>query len=82
MYAMMCTRRDTTHAVGVVSRFMSNPEREHWETVKWILRYLKGSSSSALIFRKSELGLQGYIDADNIGEIDSRKSTFGYVYTF
>ncbi|GKA13745.1 hypothetical protein Tco_0693391 [Tanacetum coccineum] len=29
MYAMVCTRPDIAHAVGVVSRFMSNPGREH-----------------------------------------------------
>ena len=82
MYAMVCTRPDIAHAVGVVSRFMSTPGREHWEAVKWILRYRKGSSTSALVFRKSELGLQGYVDADNGGDVDSRKSTTGYVYTF
>ena len=82
MYAMVCTRPDIAHAVGVVSRFMSNPGREHWEAVKWILRYLRGSLTSALVFRKSELGLQGYVDADNGGDVDSRKSTSGYVYTF
>ncbi|GAA0159778.1 hypothetical protein LIER_16482 [Lithospermum erythrorhizon] len=40
MYAMMCTRPDIAHAVGVVSRYMSNPGREHCKAVKWILRYL------------------------------------------
>jgi len=29
MYAMVCIRPDTTHGVGVVSRFLSNPENEH-----------------------------------------------------
>ena len=29
MYAMMCTRPDLAQAVGVVSRFMSNPRKEH-----------------------------------------------------
>ena len=42
MYAMVCTRPDIAHAVGVVSRFMSRPGKQHWEAVKWILRYLKG----------------------------------------
>ncbi|GJY83485.1 retrovirus-related pol polyprotein from transposon TNT 1-94 [Tanacetum coccineum] len=41
MYTMVFTRPDIAHAVGVVSRFMSNPGREHWEAVKWLLRYLK-----------------------------------------
>lgn len=29
--------------VCVVSRFLDNPGNEHWEVVKWILRYLRGS---------------------------------------
>ncbi|RDY00405.1 hypothetical protein CR513_16426, partial [Mucuna pruriens] len=40
MYAMVCTRPDIAHVVGTVSRFLSNPGREHWNVVKWILRYL------------------------------------------
>ncbi|KAL2236675.1 UNVERIFIED_CONTAM: Retrovirus-related Pol polyprotein from transposon TNT 1-94 [Sesamum indicum] len=44
MYAMICTRPDIAHAVGVVSHFMSNPGMMHWEAVKWILRYLRAVS--------------------------------------
>ena len=44
MYAMVCTRPDIAHAVGVVSRFLEDPGKEHWEAVKWILMYLRGSS--------------------------------------
>ena len=29
MYAMVCTRLDIAHAVGVLSRFMSKPRKEH-----------------------------------------------------
>ena len=29
MYAMVCTRPDIAHAVGVVSRFLANPGKEH-----------------------------------------------------
>ena len=50
MYAMVCTRPDIAHAVGVVSRFLSNPGKEHWSAVKWILRYLKGTSSFSLCY--------------------------------
>ncbi|GJS21213.1 retrovirus-related pol polyprotein from transposon TNT 1-94 [Tanacetum coccineum] len=43
MYTMVCTRPNIAHAMGVVSRFMSNPGREHWEaegtlSLKKILR--------------------------------------------
>ena len=34
IYAMVCTRPDIAHAVGVVSRFLENPGKEHWEAVK------------------------------------------------
>ncbi|GKE93370.1 hypothetical protein Tco_1574465 [Tanacetum coccineum] len=40
MYVMVCTRPNLAHAVGVVSRFLSNPGKKHWEAVKWIFRYL------------------------------------------
>jgi ATP-binding cassette subfamily B (MDR/TAP) protein 1 len=81
MYAMVNTRPDIAHAVGVVSRFMANPGKEHWEAVKWILRYLRGTSDSALCFGGSDICLQGFVDSDLAGDIDSRKSTTGYVFT-
>ena len=81
MYAMVCIRPDIAHAMGVVSRFMSRPGKQHWEAVKWILRYLKGSSDTFLYFTGASLKLQGYVDADFAGDIDSRKSTIGFVVT-
>jgi len=44
MYAMVCTRPDLTYAVSTVSRFISNSKRQHWEAVKWVLRYLWGTA--------------------------------------
>ena len=81
MYAMVCTRPDIAHAVGVVSRFMSNPGREHWEAVKWLLRYLKGTSKIALCYNKKDVILEGFSDADLGGCLDTRKSTTGYIFT-
>ena len=74
MYAMVCTRPDIAHAVGVVSKSLFNPEKEHWEGVKWILRYLKGTSNMHFSFRRSNLTLQGFSDADLGGDLDGRKS--------
>ncbi|GKC55907.1 retrovirus-related pol polyprotein from transposon TNT 1-94 [Tanacetum coccineum] len=48
MFAMICTRLDIAHAVGVVSRYMAEPGKKHWEAVKRILRYIKGTSDVAL----------------------------------
>ncbi|KAH9770959.1 hypothetical protein KPL71_012540 [Citrus sinensis] len=54
MYSMVCTRPDIAHGVGVVSRFMGNPGREHWNAVKWLLRYLSGTSSHGILFGGSD----------------------------
>ncbi|GJS14325.1 retrovirus-related pol polyprotein from transposon TNT 1-94 [Tanacetum coccineum] len=80
MYAMVCTRPDIAHAVGVVSRFMSNPGREHWEVVKWLLCYLKGTSNATLYFSRKEVVLEGFSDSDYGGCLDLGKSTKGYVF--
>eukprot|EP00253_Pinus_taeda_P011723 PITA_11723 len=50
MYAMVSTRPDISHAVGVVNRFMANPGEEHWRAVKWVLQYLRGTSDHCIIF--------------------------------
>ena len=81
MYAMVSTRPDIAQAVGVVSRFMNNPGKEHWEAVKWILRYLVGTVDVGLCYGGSKIKLQGYVDSDLAGDIDSRRSTTGYVFT-
>ena len=80
MYAIVCTRPDIAHVVGVVSRFMSRPGKQHLEVVKWILRYLKGSSDTCLCFTGASSKLQGYVDANFAGDIDSRKSTTGFFF--
>ena len=57
MYAMVCTHADISHAVSVVSSYMSCPGKGHWETVKWISRYLKGNYGACLKFGRSNIGM-------------------------
>eukprot|EP00252_Welwitschia_mirabilis_P028029 TRINITY_DN992_c0_g1_i5.p1 TRINITY_DN992_c0_g1~~TRINITY_DN992_c0_g1_i5.p1 ORF type:complete len:816 (+),score=171.97 TRINITY_DN992_c0_g1_i5:277-2448(+) len=82
MYAMVCTRPDIAYAVGVVSRYMSNYGWNHWLAVKWILRYLKGTQMHCLCFGNEDLSLQGFVDANFAADLDSRRSTTGYAFTF
>ena len=44
MYAMVCTRPDIPHVVGVLSKYMSKPRKEHWIAVKRVFRYLRGTT--------------------------------------
>jgi len=81
MYVMVCTRPDLAHAIGSISRFLSNLGREHWNAVKWIMRYLCGTSSLKLCFESEKPVLVGYTDSDMVGDIDSRRSTPSYLIT-
>jgi len=50
MYAMVCTGPDLSYAVSIASRFMHSPSKDHWDTMKWILHYVKGSLDKCLVF--------------------------------
>jgi len=82
MHAMIYTRPNTVYAVEVVSRHLSNLENEHWNTVKWILRYLRGTTKRCLCFSNGDLILLGYANATTVRDVDNRKSTSGYLITF
>lgn len=72
IYAMVCTRLDIVDVVGVVSRYMSYPGLEHWNTIKWTLRYFKGTYSKCLYFGGSTTSLQCYVDLYLVRDIDTQ----------
>ena len=77
MYVMVCTRPDLTHIVSVVSKFISNPRILHWDEVKWIFRYLRGTTDYDIMFNRQQSGpsVKGYVDVDYVGDLDDRRST-------
>ncbi|PON41342.1 hypothetical protein PanWU01x14_290110 [Parasponia andersonii] len=84
MYGMVCSRPDLGYAVSVISRFIANPGKAHWEALKWTLRYLKGSTDYGLMFQKQNRSVEpvmGFVDSDYAGNIDTRKTLTGYVFT-
>eukprot|EP00253_Pinus_taeda_P024748 PITA_24748 len=85
MYEMVYTRPDIAHAVGVLSRFMSKPAKEHWTTMKRVFRYLRGTSDYGLCYQGRAgldrvLDIHGFVDAEWAGDLDKRRSTSGYVF--
>ena len=57
---------------------MSNPRKQYWEAVKWVLRYLRGTARLGLVFQRLKMGkprvLQGYVDVDYVKNLDQRRS--------
>ncbi|GKA21706.1 retrovirus-related pol polyprotein from transposon TNT 1-94 [Tanacetum coccineum] len=67
MYLMVCTRPDIAYAVSIVSRYLANPSKKHWEAVKWILKYLKGTADVGLVYGRDQgkhMDVDGFVDAD------------------
>jgi hypothetical protein len=80
IYAAIGTRPDIANAVGNVGKYMENPKKQHWDAVKRIFRYLNGTRDFGLIYTKGHHNLVGYSDSDYAGDIETRKSTTGYVF--
>lgn len=81
-YAMICTHLNIAHLVRVVNKFLANLDKQHWQAVKWILRYLKGTSNHCLCFGNNNVALEGYIDANMATCVDTVNYITSYLYPF
>ncbi|WVZ81301.1 LOW QUALITY PROTEIN: hypothetical protein U9M48_028692 [Paspalum notatum var. saurae] len=73
------TRPDLQYAVQQACLFMHAPRTSHYQLLKRILRYVKGTISYGLhISWSSNHELLAYSDADWAGCPDTRRSTSGY----
>lgn len=82
LYLVTCTRPDIAHAVSVASR-TGSPTMEHWLRLKRILRYLKGTIDMGIRFRwEKQPELIGYSDSDYANDVETRRSTTGFVILY
>ena len=80
LYLMTGTRPDIAYAVSVVSRNLENPTKSDVTQVKRILRYLKGTSDTGIVYRPQQKAtLLCYSDADHAGDKTTGRSTTGVV---
>ncbi|KPI92981.1 Copia protein [Papilio xuthus] len=83
MYIMICTRPDLSTCVNILSRYTKFNNKELWQCLKRVLRYLKGTINLKLCYKRSEYNhiLSGYVDSDWGGQdTRDRKSTTGYLF--
>jgi hypothetical protein len=80
LYVANCTRPDIAYAVGLLCRFMSKPGKEHWNAAISVVKYLSGTKTLGLCYKKGAFTLTGYCDSDLGGAIPERKSTSGYAF--
>lgn len=80
MYLANWTRPDIAFAVGRLSRRMVGPTAGDLTAAKAVLRYFKGTKAMGLRFC-GDADLTGWVDADWAGDVTSRKSTTGFLFT-
>uniref|UniRef100_H3H9M2 Uncharacterized protein n=1 Tax=Phytophthora ramorum TaxID=164328 RepID=H3H9M2_PHYRM len=81
MYLATCTRPDIAQAVGEVAKFCKRYNKSHWVAAKRILKYLKTTQDMGTVFNGAIKGEPiGYADANWAGDLDTRRSTTGYVF--
>ncbi|XP_047268088.1 secreted RxLR effector protein 161-like [Capsicum annuum] len=74
-------RPDISFAAKVMSRYMQNPKNPHLESVRRILRYIKGTLDYGIMYKKGgDFKLAAYSDANYAGDHDTRCSTTGYMF--
>ncbi len=82
LYLSMGTRPDIAYAVAKMAQFCHCYRPVHWKAVQRIFKYLKGTASHGLIFESREhLNLEAWVDASFGEDLDTRKSTSGFVVT-
>ena len=75
------TRPDITFIVSLISRYMEHPTEMHLQATKRVLRYIKGTISFGVFYKKEgNQELLGYTNSDYAGYQNDRKSTSGYVF--
>ena len=80
------SRPDIAYAVGIISRFMSEPRASHLLAAKRVMRYISGTLEFDILFLKclneNYMELISYSDADWFGDKHDRKTTSGYLFKF
>jgi len=82
MYAMLWTRPDLAYTISLLGQFSANPGPDHWNCMKHVMRYLKGSKSVELQYSGSldSLNFHGFTDSEFAGDQVTRKSTSGHIF--
>ena len=82
MYAMLGTRPDIAHSVGVLSQHAATPGKQHWNALMRVFHYLCGTADLKLTYRGSSEAkeLVEYVDADHASDPVDRRSFTGYAF--
>ena len=81
-YLSCTTRPDIAYTVGQLASFTSDPGVAHWNAMKHLFRYIKGTMNYAITYSPDPSMPQlfrTYLDANHGGCKDTGRSTGAYI---
>nr|ACY01923.1 hypothetical protein [Beta vulgaris] len=83
MYLANNTRLDIAFSVNLLARYINAPTKRHWNGVRHLLRYLRGTQDLGLFYQsRPNASLIGYADAGYLSDPQKAKSQSGYLFTY
>ena len=86
MYYSSWSKPDITFTISKLAKFMHNPGDKHKAALKRLIRYVGATSSRGLTYSfagpPAKAGIYGYYDAAFADDVDTRRSTMGYVFFY
>ena len=79
LYLSINTRPDISYAVGALARFNKFPTYRSCKALIRLLIYVRDTSQRGIQFNGTDFKIHAYSDADWGGDLESRRSTTGYV---
>jgi hypothetical protein len=80
-YLTTHTRPDIGFATSILARHSQNPTARHWNGVKHLMRYLRGTEDLGLFYRKCQnQEITGYADSGFKTDEVAGKSQTGYIF--
>jgi hypothetical protein len=76
---MFGTRPDIAFAVTKMAQFAANLSEEHLTKALYICKYLAGTMDYSLQYGLKQEGLYAYAYADWASDLESQRSTMGYL---
>ena len=81
MHLMNFFKLDIAYAMCRLSKYMHNPNQDHWIVLTKVMKYLKGTMNCGILFSGFVVVLKEYSGANWLSDSNETKSINGYVFT-
>ena len=82
LYITTRSKPDIAFVVNMLSKYTSNPSKQHWSALERIIKYLKDTLDHCLLYIGYPDVIESYSDANQVTDFHDIKSTSDFVFLF